>query len=894
MRKLTSFVGRCAVAKRKRESKTRRSSRQARTMALGVLAAAALSAAQPVWGQTTPIFTTQDDWSTTNLDPLTAGASGWAAQNGSTIALNPTTLFDADNSSVNGAGNFASPGGTGTPGSMAITYGGGNSFGAVTEISNEFDNTAFMAAFDPGGTPAAAVAYNGLIQITYTQPVMPAGDTFGLGILLQYPANGFFGRFLATSTSVVNTGTNTTGLTEMKATIPYSITAGSMTALGFGIIFNTNAPAGTTVNIDNLTMSPVPAAFGVATASWLPGNGAWETAANWSSNPTVPGALGSQVTFGVPAGTPTSHPVVTLGQSATVTLLDLQSPDGGVTSGYTINNGNAGSITVTAQIEADSGVHAINIPLAFGGPAAIYVAPGASITVPNASNSGQFGTFALTNTDGSTLGGTFSEGGMQFCGIDDNGTWNILSSMQTVNTPTSSTEFFATTLETGGLLNVGSFNINTNGLFSGAGGGGTVNIGAGGSLQVGFFNTTSFYSGSFTGSGSLLFTGLVFNSGTSGARPQYLFWKQSRILRTYYRERRRHFGRPGSKCIRQWISHQYHHAGQCYSAGHWFNHRRAERHHYRKRRHDRYRRSYWRSPGERSCSRRHYNESRRHLIHRRRRSAHKDQFRTIDRHQHPRCRFHNWKFAREHANPNERRNCRDRPQRRHLGRRTGRSQRIKLLTIVTDASGNYISTLDLTNNSMIIKGAGSAGAATVQAEIAVGRNNNPTNGVWTGTGITSSTAATVNAAVAAHTSIGPQTALGMELNDNGSGQPLLTTFEGQTVADGDVLVKYTFAGDADLSGHINATDYMLIDTGFASGGTKTGWRNGDFNYDGQINGDDYTLIDNSFNTQGSLTLNATSAGPAEQIASAAVPEPATLSLIGFSAAGLMMRRRRKI
>jgi hypothetical protein len=216
---------------------------------------------------------------------------------------------------------------------------------------------------------------------------------------------------------------------------------------------------------------------------------------------------------------------------------------------------------------------------------------------------------------------------------------------------------------------------------------------------------------------------------------------------------------------------------------------------------------------------------------------------------------------------------------------------VSVLTSLTieSASSSYTSSLDLTNNSMIVQGAGSAGAATIAAEIASGRNNNAAGGLWTGTGITSSTAATAAAG---------DTALGMELNDNGHGAPLMTTFEGQTVADGDVLVKYTYAGDADLSGRVDASDYTLIDNGYNSQATAhplTGWRNGDFNYDGVINGDDYVLIDNSMNMEGSVTFLGTSTQPASQIASnteqvSAVPEPGTLSLIALG--GLLMSRRR--
>ena len=101
------------------------------------------------------------------------------------------------------------------------------------------------------------------------------------------------------------------------------------------------------------------------------------------------------------------------------------------------------------------------------------------------------------------------------------------------------------------------------------------------------------------------------------------------------------------------------------------------------------------------------------------------------------------------------------------------------------------------------------------------------------------------------------TALAVELNSKGG--TLFTTFDGQSVTSTDVLVKYTYFGDANLDGVVNGSDYTLIDNGFNAG--LTGWRNGDFNYDGVINGDDYILIDNAFNTQGPA-ITAITAGDA--------------------------------
>jgi hypothetical protein len=80
------------------------------------------------------------------------------------------------------------------------------------------------------------------------------------------------------------------------------------------------------------------------------------------------------------------------------------------------------------------------------------------------------------------------------------------------------------------------------------------------------------------------------------------------------------------------------------------------------------------------------------------------------------------------------------------------------------------------------------------------------------------------------------------------GNTSLGLFDGITTISSDVLVKYTYIGDANLDGKVDASDYSRIDAAFGS--AATGWYNGDFNLDGVINGSDYTLIDNAFNTQG--------------------------------------------
>ena len=198
---------------------------------------------------------------------------------------------------------------------------------------------------------------------------------------------------------------------------------------------------------------------------------------------------------------------------------------------------------------------------------------------------------------------------------------------------------------------------------------------------------------------------------------------------------------------------------------------------------------------------------------------------------------------------------------------------------LSGATSAWTSTVDLGNNDMIVR---NGNIVTTVNELQQGY----ASGSWQGSGGILSSAA---AADSTHL-----TALGVILNTADGSTPIYSTFDGVSVGASDVLVKYTYYGDATLDGRVDGSDYSRIDNGYLS--HLTGWLNGDFNYDGIINGSDYTLIDNAFNTQGARILAEVAVQTAQIAgtgASSAVPEPATLGLLGIGAVGLLARRKNR-
>ena len=199
--------------------------------------------------------------------------------------------------------------------------------------------------------------------------------------------------------------------------------------------------------------------------------------------------------------------------------------------------------------------------------------------------------------------------------------------------------------------------------------------------------------------------------------------------------------------------------------------------------------------------------------------------------------------------------------------------------------------LDLGGNDLDVTGGNLASITSLVASA-----YNLTGGAaWTGNGITSTAAAGNPTHL---------TALGV-IQNNQSGTPLFSAtnpFDTYSPAAGDILIKYTWVGDANLDGTVDGSDYSLIDAGYASNGTLTGWYNGDFNYDGVIDGSDYALIDNAFNNQGApitgtapdvLTAESTAQADGVGATPTAVPEPGGLLPVLSAAVGAFLPRRRR-
>jgi autotransporter-associated beta strand protein len=188
-------------------------------------------------------------------------------------------------------------------------------------------------------------------------------------------------------------------------------------------------------------------------------------------------------------------------------------------------------------------------------------------------------------------------------------------------------------------------------------------------------------------------------------------------------------------------------------------------------------------------------------------------------------------------------------------------------------------TLDIVNNHVILSyaaGTQTATDASIRGYLISGRNG----GTWAGTtGITSSAAAANS-----HYAIGYADGADHIVAGLSSGQ---------------IELKYTLLGDADLDGVVTGSDFTALVGNLGKSGRV--WDQGDFEYSGSVTGSDFTDL------VGNLGKSATGADvvlPAADYAAidafaaanglmADVPEPATIGLMVLGGIGALGRRRRK-
>jgi hypothetical protein len=111
----------------------------------------------------------------------------------------------------------------------------------------------------------------------------------------------------------------------------------------------------------------------------------------------------------------------------------------------------------------------------------------------------------------------------------------------------------------------------------------------------------------------------------------------------------------------------------------------------------------------------------------------------------------------------------------------------------------------------------------------------------------------------------------------------LVVFGGYGVDETAVVAKFTYVGDANLDGQVDALDYERVDLAIGNSGVK-GVAQGDLNYDGNVDALDYEQIDLNIGNGVGAPLAAMEGGRF-------IPEPAGLGLVAL--VGAVMGRRRR-
>lgn len=197
---------------------------------------------------------------------------------------------------------------------------------------------------------------------------------------------------------------------------------------------------------------------------------------------------------------------------------------------------------------------------------------------------------------------------------------------------------------------------------------------------------------------------------------------------------------------------------------------------------------------------------------------------------------------------------------------------------------NANSTLDITNNHIFINyGSGSDPMSTIYSYLKSGFNGNH----WNGPGIVSSTAQSPTS--------GHYYGIGFSDGQDGVVSGL---------SSGQIELKYTLLGDANLDGVVNGSDYSILAANFGSGDTN--WDQGNFLYTSAVNGSDYSALAANFGQGDSgadVAVSASDIAALDAFAAAndlpvptigAVPEPGSTTLLAAVTIAVLTRRRKRL
>jgi len=116
---------------------------------------------------------------------------------------------------------------------------------------------------------------------------------------------------------------------------------------------------------------------------------------------------------------------------------------------------------------------------------------------------------------------------------------------------------------------------------------------------------------------------------------------------------------------------------------------------------------------------------------------------------------------------------------------------------------------------------------------------------------------------------------------------------------GNMEIRFTLKGDTNLDGAVGVGDLGSLATAYGITGGQT-WANGDSNHDSNVDVSDLGALATNYGAQlgtgpsfgGSIAAAPLAIVASGSVTGAAVPEPASLGLVGVGAVSLLARRKR--